>query len=389
MKQRIVNLLKYNKAVYSVYYYIMSLAVNVMKWFVRCDDRLILFNSYAGRKYDDSPKAVFEAMKRDPRFRDCTFVWAFHHPEKFHVEGARTIKTDGMEYFRTALAARVWVTNSSMERGLHFKGRKTFYLNTWHGSPIKKMGTDIGKDNQSFAPKGGNLIDCMNTQSRFEAEIFSNCFSIPRDHFIEVGLPRNDELAHASEQKRKELRKKLNIPDGVKVILYCPTFREYAKDERLGVVLAPPMHPAKWEKELKGQYLLLFRAHYEVTKVMGIQETEFVRNVTDYPSLNDLMIASDLLISDYSSIFFDYSIMDKCMLHFTYDYDEYEAKRGMYFDIRDYLSGAASEDGLIELLKTLSLPDEIEKTQRFRKRYVNYYGEAAERTADRIAREIL
>ena len=81
-----------------------------------------------------------------------------------------------MQYFRTALAARAWVTNSSVERGLHFKGKNTFYLNTWHGSPIKKMGSDIASDNQSFGTKSENLIDIMNTQSYFEADIFSKCF---------------------------------------------------------------------------------------------------------------------------------------------------------------------------------------------------------------------
>ena len=389
MKQKLVYFLKYNKVAYAVYYRVMSFCMNVLKLFVKIDDKLILFNSFAGRKYDDSPKAIFEEMRKDPRFKGYRLVWAFHEPEKFQVEDAEKIKTDGLQYFKTALAARVWVTNSSVERGLHFKGKNTFYLNTWHGSPIKKMGSDIAADNQSFGTKSETLVDIMNTQSCFEADIFSKCFGIPRNHFIEVGLPRNDALANYTMEKRKQIRRKLGLSENKKVILYCPTFREYEKDENLGVVLAPPMDLKKWEAELGDQYVLLFRAHYEVSKVMEVQENDFVRNVTDYPVLNDLMIVSDILISDYSSIFFDYSIMDKCMLHFTYDFDKYEEKRGMYFDIRDYLSGADTEDGVIAILRNLNSQRETEKTVAFRNKYLNFYGEASKKTVDCIAEHIM
>ena len=389
MKRKLVNFLKYNKIAYTTYYHIMSIVINGLKLVVKQDDKLILFNSFAGRKYDDSPKAIYEAMRIDPRFKGYHFVWAFHQPEQFTVKGAKKIKTDGLSYFITALKARVWVTNSSVERGLNFKGKNTFYLNTWHGSPIKKMGSDIAKDNQSFSAKGKNKTDVMNTQSKFEAAIFSKCFGIPRNHFLEVGLPRNDELSDYTEKHRNELRKKLGIQAEKKVILYCPTFREYEKDENLGVVLAPPIDLKKWQSELGDHYVLLFRAHYEVSKVMDIKESKFVKNVTDYPCLNELMIASDILISDYSSIFFDYSIMDKPMLHFTYDYNKYAEMRGMYFDIRDYLSGAPNEDALLGIILRMDSSAEVTKTKAFRKKYVNYYGNAAVQTVDCIAKHIM
>lgn len=367
----------------------MSFFINCIKFIVKTDDQLIFFNSFAGRKYDDSPKAIYEAIRMDQRFKEYKFVWAFHHPEAFEIVGAKSIKTDGLEYFITALKARVWITNSSFERGLHFKGKNTFYLNTWHGSPIKKMGADISADNQSFSTKSPNSIDIMNTQSYFEASIFSKCFGIPRNHFLEVGLPRNDELLTYKEEYRCEIKKKLKIPLDKQVILYCPTFREYEKDENLGVVLAPPINLYKWEKEIGKEYVFLFRAHYEVSKIMGIHENEFVRDVTNYPFLNDLMIASDILISDYSSIFFDYSIMDKCMFYFTYDYNKYEMKRGMYFDIRDYISGADNEEEVINLFKKLDYQKEIEKTKAFRNKYMNFYGNATEKTIDFIAERII
>lgn len=386
MKQKLVNILKYNKVAYAVYYRVMSFCMNVLKLFVKTDDKLILFNSFAGRKYDDSPKAIFEEMRKDPRFKGYRLVWAFHQPEKY--DAPQKIKTDGLNYFKTALAARVWVTNSSVERGLNFTGKHTLYFNTWHGTPMKKMGTDIGASNTSFGNKGDSHFDVMMSQGHFETDVFSRSFGIPKEKFLEVGLPRNDILANYTDTYRKRLREKLNIRPDQTVILYCPTFREYDKDESLGVVMAPPMDLEKWERELGNGYALLMRAHYEVSKVMKIEDNEFVRNMTDYPDLNDLYIAADILISDYSSVFFDFSITGKPMLHFCYDYDKYSSKRGMYFDIREKISGADNEDGVIDLIKQLDLEAEKKKTESFRNQYVNFYGSATTAAVDCIAKEL-
>lgn len=388
MKQRIINVIKYSKKIYVGYYYLVSLAVNLLKLFVKPDEKLILFNSFAGRKYDDSPKEIYEYMLHDERFKTYKFVWAFHEPGKHEVKGAKKIKTDTFLYFITTLKARAWITNSSVERGLGYKGKKTFYLNTWHGSPIKKMGSDIAADNASFSAKSKNQVDIMNTQSNFEADIFSKAFGIPRNNFIEVGLPRNDRLVHYTEEQKNQLKMNMGLPLDKKIILYAPTYREYERDENHGCVLAPPINLQVWRDNLEERYCLLFRAHYEVANIMNIEENDFIKNMTTYPVLNDLMIVSDVLVSDYSSIFFDYSVMDKIMLHFTYDYEKYSEKRGMYFDIREWVSGGKSEDELILILKEIDDSIEKQKTLDFRHKYVNFYGEATKQTVDCIAEHI-
>ena len=389
-KKKVSNILKYSKTVYFVYSHVFNGIIKLIKLFVRTDEKLIIFNSFGGKKYDDSPKAVYEYMRNDSRFDEYKFVWAFHNPGDFDVPGAEKIKTDNLKYFKTALSARVWITNSSFERGLRFRGKNTLYINTWHGSPIKRMGTDIGASNASFRGKNGLGIDAFNVQGDFEAEVFSRCFEIPYGNMLKVGLPRNDALANYTEECRSDIRKRLGIPDDDrrKIILYCPTFREYSQDSNHGVVLLPPMNLDYWKSQLKADYILLFRAHYEVSRTMKIFDDDFVRDMTSYPVLDDLMIVSDILISDYSSIFFDYSIMDKCMMHFTYDYDEYSKKRGMYFDIREYVYGSSNEEGVISLLKSINYGQEVEKTRAFRNKFVNYYGKAAAQTVDYIANRL-
>jgi CDP-glycerol glycerophosphotransferase len=143
-----------------------------------------------------------------------------------------------------------------------------------------------------------------------------------------------------------------------------------------------------WEKELKEEFCLLFRAHYEVGKVMQIEENDFIKNMTDYPSLSELMIASDILVSDYSSIIFDYCVMDKAVYLFCYDYDLYEDKRGMYFDIRNYFQNGINENEVIELLKNMDKEKELICIKAFREKYLNYYGNAVEASLDYIYENI-
>lgn len=388
MKQKISNAIKYVKPLYVIYYHVMSLFINLIKLVVKPNDKLILFNSFAGRNFDDSPKAVFDYMIRDDRFKNYELVWAFHNPESFKIQGGKKVKTDTLAYFVTALKARVWITNSSVERGLNFKGKDTLYLNTWHGTPMKKMGDDLNIKNKSFSNKGRNHFDLMTVQSNFEADVFSKVFHIPRKQFLEVGLPRNDRLAVFSLNEKERIRRMLGLPDDKKIILYAPTFREFEKDRNMGCVLALPFDINKWKQLLACDYVLLFRAHYEVVKTMGITDNEFVRNVTKYPVLNDLLIVSDILISDYSSVFFDFSIMNKCMFYFTYDYEKYSKERGLYFDIREYLSGGATEDELIHLLQNLDEEYEINRTAKFREKYIDFYGDATKKTIDCIAAKL-
>lgn len=347
-------------------------------------EKIILFNSYGGKKFDDSPRALFEAIVKDKRFNGWKFVWAFHRPDDFEVSNAQKIKTDSLQYFLTALKARIWITNSAIERGLDFKPTHTFYINTWHGSAIKKMGSDIAADNKSFRSNARMCVDIMNAQNTEQANIFSRVFHIPFDKFLVCGYPRNDELCQTTNEDVVRIRKRLNIPVNKKVILYAPTFREFERDGA-GCVLQPPIDLEYWRKKLSDKYILLFRAHYEVAKVMGIEENEFIYDMTAYPDLNELMIASDLLISDYSSIFFDYSLLNKPMLHFCYDYDKYEQMRGMYFDIRNYLNGSNNEIELIKNLKNINFEHEQINLKKFKKKFNVQDGNATAITIDKLA----
>lgn len=391
MKRKVMTLVKACKPLYSLYYYIGSLIINILKIFIKTEDNIILFVSFGGKKFDDSPRTIYEKMINDSRFDKYTFIWAFNQPEKIEIPRGRKIKIDTFEYYVIALKARCWITNSTIERGLNFKGKNTFYFNTWHGTPIKKMGSDIDSSNKSFKSKTKEWkVDKMTAQGNFEADIFSRVFNIYREKFIPIGLPRNDVLYNYTEDMKEELLKKLGINKNKKIILYAPTFREYDRDIQMNCISDIPIDFSKWKNSLGNEYLILFRAHYEVAKTLDIDNyKDFIIDVSRYPVLNDLMIVSDILISDYSSIFFDYSILNKPMISFTYDYEKYSKNRGMYFDIREQLlGGSMSEDELIDIIQNLPIEECLEKVKLFREKYVEFYGNATEKSLDIIIENI-
>lgn len=387
MKETLMKYIKYFSFLRKIYRMCGSIFLRFIGLFVKIDDSIILFNSFGGRKYDDSPKAIFEKMITDRRFSGYKFIWAFHNPEQYKVEGAKIIKTDTFTYFLTALKARCWITNSAIERGLDFKKKGTLYVNTWHGTTIKYMGKDeIGAQN---AKKIRYSYDIQTAQSKYDADIFSRVFNIDINNFLICGLPRNDELMNCRDLDKSIIRKKIQIPSDKKVILYAPTFREYDRDDKLNCVFKSPIHFDKWKEKLGEDYVILLRCHYEVTRSFNdYVDNNFVIDVSNYHNLNDLMLASDALISDYSSIIFDYSILDRPIYTYTYDYDEYMKKRGMYFDIREcFPGGSVSEDKLIDLLLNINNYD-YDCLKYFREKYVTAYGNATQQVIDKIYQKL-
>lgn len=386
-KLSLINRIKYSPLLYDCYYLFGNLIINLLKKIVRCQPNRIVFVSYGGRKYDDSPKAIYEEILRTPFFDTYELIWAFQDPGKINLPRGRKIKIDTLNYFIKLLSARVWVTNSRVERGLNFKGRKTFYLNTWHGTPIKKMGEDICRTNLSFRGKNHwNVTDVMLAQGKYDAEIFSRVFKIPYKKFAIIGLPRNDELIVGNNLDNiKKLKTKIGIPLDKRVILYAPTFREFDKDEGNNCVMTAPLDLDRWSKEFGKTTILLIRTHYEVVRVMNVVENEYIKNVSDYPSLNELMLISDILISDYSSIFFDYSILGRPMIPYCYDYETYSTKRGMYFDIRNELKyKGKSETDLFDELHHIKIEERSLITRRFCSKYISTAGKASKSTVELI-----
>lgn len=382
----LISQVKHTKLFYNIYFYVGSYLIKIIKIFVKPDDKLIFFSSFSGKAFDDSPRALYEGMLNDPRFDDYELAWDFRNPERYDLKRGVKIKTDTLDYYIKLLKARLWITNVSMNRGLDFSGKHSFVFNTWHGSAIKKIGVDVKEGGGSFKSKSKQKKgDVMLAQGVYDVKTFSRAYELQENEVIPIGLPRNDELVYNNKEDIiTSLKNKIGIPQNKKVIFYAPTYRDFIKDDNKNSIFDMPFHVEKWEEKMGEDYILLFRAHPDIAKVLNIVENGFVKDVSSYPHVNELMLVSDLLISDYSSIFFDYSILERPMLCFCYDYDRYKVERGVYFDIRKELKceNLMEEENLINEISKLDWGERKNITIAFRNKYIESYGDATQKSLD-------
>ncbi|MBR3428771.1 MAG: CDP-glycerol glycerophosphotransferase family protein [Clostridia bacterium] len=382
VKKRIEYLLKHNTGIQFVYRHCVSALFRTIGLFIRTDDSLVLFNASGGRKFGDSPKVLFDAMTQDSRFAGCRFVWAFEKPENFQIENAQVIRIDSWTYFKTALKGGIWISSVNIERGLHFKKRKTVYVNTWHGAGTKKIGNACnGRKDYNFS-----AVDMMLVQSDFERDIFLRDFLCNPEAIRKIGFPRNDELFQLTPELKKKYRKQFDIPDNKKVILYAPTWRE-SRDGGLSYEFIPPIRMEKWKERLSDEYVMLFRMHPFTTQ-FEMHYDDFARNVSSYENLNHVLAITDVLITDYSTIVYDASIAGIPFICFGFDYDRYSEERGFYFDLRQVYPGGVltTEDQVLDRIPEMISGKDREQFKAFRDRYVEAGGTATQQILDELAK---
>lgn len=374
--------IKRSSFLYHIYYYVMSALVNLYKLFLKANPNLILFVCYGGRHYSDSTRVIYEAMLKDERFKNYTIYWAFTHPEKYPQISNR-VNINSINYFNIALRARCWVTNVIVERALNFRGINTYYFHTTHGILCKLDGKDA-IDSKNFKSLAKDCkFDCCLASSEYESLVYAGMFSIPIKKMQIIGMPKNDILVHYTEEYRQQLRSKVGIPEGKKAILYAPTFREEANFFEVFDV-----DVKLWEEILGKDYVLLYRAHPVVSSNSKVNSDFFI-DCTHYEVVEDIMIASDILISDYSGIIFDYSIMDKPIFLWPYDIEEYNRIRGLYFDIRKELPYKEDQKELVEMVKNSDLKRVVnDYVIPFKNKYETEYGNATSRSLDLIYNNI-
>lgn len=373
----IEKLIKHNQVVQALYRGIGSAALQFAGLFLSRDDQLFLFTAYGGRRYGDSPKVLFDAMKQDPRYQNARFVWGFINPNEFEVEGAEKIKIDTPKYFITALRARAWITNVNIERGLHFKKKGCVYLNTWHGTGPKKGGNAVeGRKDYDFS-----TVNILCYDGEYQKQVYLNWFGAGEKNLFHCGRPRDDELFHYTPQRVAEIRKDLNLPENKRVVLYVPTWRE--TDNR-------PLSYPLWEERLGEDYVLLVRTHHFAKHQLPSGDGRFCRDVSDYPDINDLYMVSDVLISDYSSAFFDYALLGRPIICYAYDYDAYCRDVGLFMDLEAEFPGGIcrTEEQVLDRLTHMDLAEAGRETVEYRKKYIDRPDNATQMCLDRLWEEL-
>ncbi|STD00508.1 CDP-glycerol glycerophosphotransferase family protein [Erysipelothrix rhusiopathiae] len=379
MKKKLDYILKHNKILLIVFTKTLSMIFRFVGLFIRTEENLILISANS-RGYNDSPRAIYEYMKKDPKYAQYRFVWAVDDVTQT-IEGAELVKADTWQYFKTALKAQYWITSVNIERGLHFKKKKTVFLNTWHGVAINEMGNAVA-GRTDFDWSDTDYI-CYSAEN--ERPIYYRDFNARPESMIPTGLPRNDELYHVDPNKVIEIKKNLNIPEDKKVILYAPTWRD-SEDFGKSYQIKPPIDCDVWKKALSDEYVVILRTHPYTNELMVVTFDDFFFDGTMYPRVNDLMMISDMLISDYSSIIFDYCVLERPVICFGYDYEAYAEKRGFYIDLETVIPSGIIRDEthLIEHIKSMDYEEQVAKTKVMKENHVTYGGNATEQIVNAV-----
>lgn len=368
---------------------------------VKTDDKMILFEAYMGRQYSCSPKAIYLQMQGDKAFDGYTFVWAFKNPDDFAFlnknKNTLLIKSGGREYFKYFAKAKYWVVNSRINEAI-IKKSSQVYVQCWHGTPLKRLGYDIDAKNGNAMNSVKDIrykhrVDSkrytyMISPSAFCSEKFASAFNLKDKSIIkEIGYPRNDYLYTYTQKDVDRIKKELNIPPDKKVILYAPTWRDNQHDPAKGYTYTLHIDFDYLKKMLGDEYVILFRSHYFIANYIDLSKFQgFVFNVSQYNDINELYVISDLLVTDYSSVFFDYANLKRPMLFYMYDYKEYKNEmRDFYIDISE-LPGPITETEKELAQEILNLDTYREK---YGKKYIDFYnkynylddGKAAARAA--------
>jgi len=272
-------------------------------------------------------------------------------------------------------------------------------VQTWHAAgAFKKFGYSVldkafgvTEDFTRQVRIHANYDVCL-VSSRSVAPFYAEAFDQPLDRFVsDIGLPRTDALCAegTAERARSDVRARYGIPDDRRIILYAPTFR----GESIGMAAAGPMLDLDLMRdELGADHTLLLRLHPFIKDAVDISpaSASFAIDASDHPDINTLLAASDVLITDYSSVIFEYALFGRPMLFFAPDLDAYEGERGFYFDYRSGVPGPVLDttEEIVDELRSGSV--DLARIEAFRDWAWDVAdGHATERFVDRIVRPAL
>ncbi|GGW66288.1 bifunctional glycosyltransferase/CDP-glycerol:glycerophosphate glycerophosphotransferase [Streptomyces xantholiticus] len=352
---------------------------------VRSD--LAVFAAYWNRGYSCNPAAIEEKVRElAPHIRTAWIADEAHH----HTipAGTRRLRPGSFGYWLALARARYLVNNVNFDRRL-VKRPGQIMVQTHHGTPLKTMGIDLQE--RPAAARSMNFAELLASADKWDYALSANRHSTlvwERAYpsactVLEYGYPRNDVYQRAGAEDVARLRASLGIPEGRLAVLYAPTHRDYRRSQ------TPQIDVERFATALGPGFVLLTRAHYFSDTPLVGAEAHRIIDVSGHPSVESLCLASDALVTDYSSLMFDYAVLDRPIVLHTGDWDAYQAARGTYFDIRECPPGAVArtEDELVDIFATghWSGSRSAQLRAAFRRRFCPYDdGLAAERVVRRV-----
>jgi CDP-glycerol glycerophosphotransferase len=355
----------------------------------------VMFECFRGQSYADSPKYIYEYLSTHyPNKYTC--IWVVNDLDTPLPYPCIKVKRFTRKYAYYLAKSKYLVFNVRQPLWLK-KREEQVFLQTWHGTPLKRLVFDQEEvtaasptyKKQFYRQK--QEWDYLIAANHFSSEIFKSCFMYD-GNMLEVGYPRNDLLYHPNkEELALTIRKRLGIPLDKKTILYAPTWRD---DEYYGkgkYKFQLQLDLALLKERLGEDYCVLLRTHYYIADKLDLEGVEnFAYNVSNHDDITEIYLISDICITDYSSVFFDYANLQRPILFFPYDLDKYrDVLRGFYIDMETELPGPL-------LFSTEEIVSNIENIEtlnhNYQERYLAFYerfcsledGNASKRVVDEV-----
>jgi len=400
----------------------------------------VVFESYDARGYSCSPRALYQEMLRSPRFEGVEKVWVLRSPTVRALEerggydirglagldpgpaaegdletilGAKALEElrqaiivpwRSAEYRLSYARAGTWISNTMPPA--YFPLRQgQYHLQTWHGTPLKRLGCDIAagtlgsaglsvRDIHRRYTREGLRFTWLLSQSRYATDRLASAFDLAAagrtDAILEEGYPRNDFLHTFAPDDVGRIKSRLRVPTGKKVVLYAPTWRENQHTVGVGYTFENELDFEMLRAGLGDDHVVLFRTHCLVSSRLDLSAYEgFVIDVSGVDDVNDLYVISDVLVTDYSSVFFDYANLRRPCVFFMRDLEQYAGRvRGLYLDL-DELPGPVvhTTEALADSIREGENPSDsdMERRERFCERFTYLDdGHAGERVIERM-----
>ena len=371
------------------------------------NNKLFFIESFQGRNLSDNPKALYLEMLNNPHYQDFEFVISLKElplskHEYYHNERTTIVISKSSEYYCLLAQAKYIIANSVFD--LSFKKRaEQIYLQTWHGTPLKKLGFDLDTKGSNDVNKPWQIremykqdakrYDLICSPSTFFTKHITSAFALAKWYdksiVVETGYPRTDFIINHTDKDIAAIKEKYNLPKNKKIILYAPTWREDNHSIKDGYQFDLKLDLEALRQELADDYIIILRIHYLISKYLKIENDDFVYDLSNVDDIAKLYVISDLLITDYSSALFDYALLKRPMIYFMYDYEKYKNEtRGFYFDVKT-LPGPIVETNE-QLLAQLTNIDDVKKSYaneiiEFNKTY-NYLedGNSSQRVIEKL-----
>ena len=308
-------------------------------------ENTVICESFFGKSYSDSPKYIFEYLNENYPGK-YKYIWVNAGKKLKLPYPAKQMKRFSFKYFFYMARARYIVFNGRQPQ-YFIKRKGNVFLETWHGTPLKKLVFDM-EDVTTASPLYKEQFyiqtrswDYLVAPNQFSEDIFRHAFMYD-GKMLETGYPRNDILYRDDRDRlMAEIKEELGLPQEKKVILYAPTWRD---DEFYGHAqykFSLKLDLDKMKEALGDEYVVILRTHYFIADFLDLTAYEgFAWNLSKYDDIARLYLISDILITDYSSVFFDYANLRRPMLFFTYDLEKYRSVlRGFYMDVEEELPG--------------------------------------------------